>query len=207
MTSAPDVESARPAWRQLAATVIRSVLSVALMVAAYYRAPLDKPLDASAVLWLGLIAAALVAALSWQLRSILLSDTPRLKALETVTIGLPLLLLCYAAVYAMLSTSRPASFTEVLGRTDALYFTVTVFATVGFGDIAPTSEVARIVTTTQMVTGIVVLGVVARLLVGAVKAADDRKTAGIRRDDVDRQSSGAPLRDHGEAERRSAPSG
>ena len=43
-----------------------------------------------------------------------------------------------------------ASFTEPLTRTDALYFTVTVFSTVGFGDIAAKSEAARIVLIVQM---------------------------------------------------------
>ena len=61
-----------------------------------------------------------------------------------------MLLLVFASVYVQIETNRPNSFTEALSRTDALYFTVTVFATVGFGDIAPKSELARIITMTQM---------------------------------------------------------
>jgi len=84
---------------------------------------------------LGVVA--LAGALAWQLRSIMKSDTPRLRAVETVAIGLPFLLLFYASLYALLSFNQPASFTQNLGRTDALYFTMTVFSTIGFGDIAP----------------------------------------------------------------------
>jgi hypothetical protein len=38
---------------------------------------------------------------------------------------------------------------RLLTRTDALYFTVTVFSTVGFGDITAKTETARLVVTGQ----------------------------------------------------------
>ena len=43
-------------------------------------------------------------------------------------------------------------FTQPLTRTDALYFTVTVFSTVGFGDISPKLEAARVVLIAQMLS-------------------------------------------------------
>lgn len=64
---------------------------------------------------------------------------------------------------------------ETLSRTDSLYFTVTVFSTAGFGDIPPKSELARIVTTTQMPTGLIVLGLVAKIVFGAVQTAVARR--------------------------------
>ena len=54
-------------------------------------------------------------------------------------------------------------------RTTALYFTVTVFSTVGFGDITPHTDLARLVTTTQMLADLVVVAVVVRLILGAAK--------------------------------------
>ena len=39
---------------------------------------------------------------------------------------------------------------QPLTRADALYFAVTVFSTVGFGDITPESEAARVVLIVQM---------------------------------------------------------
>jgi voltage-gated potassium channel len=44
-----------------------------------------------------------------------------------------------------------------------------VFATVGFGDIAPVTEAARVVVTVQMVGDLLVLGVLLQAIVGAVK--------------------------------------
>ena len=42
--------------------------------------------------------------------------------------------------------SQAGTFTEPLTRTDAQYFTVTIFATVGFGDITAVTQTARVVT-------------------------------------------------------------
>ena len=95
--------------------------------------------------------------------------------METLAIGLPSLLLLYASVYTILAVNEPASFTQVLDRTDALYFTMTVFTTVGFGDIAPATHLARVMTMTQMVIGLVAVGLVARLLFGAVQMAVNRR--------------------------------
>ena len=70
-----------------------------------------------------------------------------------------------------------ANFNEPLTRTDALYFTVTVFATVGFGDIVATTEGARVLVMGQMVAGIVIIGLGARIIVDAVKRGQQRQPA------------------------------
>jgi voltage-gated potassium channel len=62
----------------------------------------------------------------------------------------------------------------MLSRTDALYFTITVFATVGFGDIAPRSDLARILTMLQMIMDLVAVGLIAKILFGAVDIAKQR---------------------------------
>ena len=53
-------------------------------------------------------------------------------------------------------------------RTNALYFTVTVFTTVGFGDITAQTDAAWLLVTGQMVLDLIVLGVGARIVVGAI---------------------------------------
>ena len=180
MTKRQEGRAARR--KQLTFAVARSALSAALMLAVYYRAPFDHALDAAVLIWLVAGLAALTVALVVQLRLILHSDAPRLRALEAVAIGLPFLLLLYASTYTLMSTNSPDSFTEALDRTDALYFTMTVFTTVGFGDIAPVTHAARIVTMSQMVVGLLTVGVAARLLLTAVNFADNRKER--RSDDV-----------------------
>ena len=47
--------------------------------------------------------------------------------------------------------------THPLTHTDVLYFTVTVFTTVGFGDITGTSQSARLAVTAQLLLDLVAL--------------------------------------------------
>jgi hypothetical protein len=64
-----------------------------------------------------------------------------------------------------LSSGDPGAFSERLTHTSALYFVIVVFGTVGFGDIAPRSDAARIVTCFQIIFTLVVLGSIVRLLI------------------------------------------
>jgi NAD/NADP transhydrogenase beta subunit len=155
----------------------RASLSTIALLALFYRVPLDRPADLGLLMWLVVGLVIIGAAIGWQARAIAMSDLPRLRAVETAAAGLAALLILYASVYVVMSHSDPDSFTEVLGRTDALYFTMTVFATVGFGDITPVTETARIITMTQMLVGILAVGLAAKMLVGAVQDAVARSAA------------------------------
>ena len=57
-----------------------------------------------------------------------------------------------------------------------MYYSATVFTTVGFGDITAKSEAARVVVTIQMMLDLVIIGLVARLVVNAVKVGQRRQT-------------------------------
>ena len=59
-------------------------------------------------------------------------------------VSVPLLVLSFAATYVGLAQADQASFNEAVNQVDGVYFAVTVLATVGFGDITPTSETARV---------------------------------------------------------------
>ena len=141
----------------------------------YYLAPLDRPLDVSTLIrfLLGLVAFALV--IVWQVRAIASSDAPRLRTVRAVVIGVTTLLVVFAATYSVISNSRPDSFSEPLSRTGALYFTLTVFATVGFGDIAPRTDVARIVTMVEMITNLITVGLLGKIVFAAMQKALHRQ--------------------------------
>ncbi|PZH18042.1 metal transporter [Streptomyces sp. NTH33] len=148
----------------------RSVLVTAGLVAAYYLLPLDGGTTATtaALLALGLAGVALLFA--WEVMVIAHSPYPRLKAVEALSSTLPLFLLLSATAYYLLDRAAPRSFSEPLTRTDSLYFTVATFATVGYGDITARSQTARVLTTLQMVGGLLLVGVAARVLASAVQA-------------------------------------
>jgi voltage-gated potassium channel len=55
-----------------------------------------------------------------------------------------------------------------------------VFATVGFGDITAKTEAARLVATGQMITDLIILGIGARVILGAVTRARQRRPQDTR---------------------------
>jgi voltage-gated potassium channel len=169
--------------RLLLHTVLRAVVAPAVLLVLYYTLPLDHPLDGDQALWFLLGFVVFAAALAWHVYSITHSAHPRLRTIEAVMVLLPVFLLMFSGTYYLLALGQRGSFSETLNRTDALYFTVTVFATVGFGDITPTSETARVLVTVQMVGDLVLVGLVAKLLVGAMQIGVGRVSPGTPRKD------------------------
>ena len=157
---------------------VRTTLQVAGVTAAlvtiYYLLPLDHCSTGTAVTILVAGLAVLIGGVALQLRWIARSPFPVLRAVEALAASLPLFLLLFAGTYVFLSTTSASNFGERLTHTDALYFTVTVFTTVGFGDITPKSEIARLVVTGQMVLDLLILGLGARILLGAVTRGRER---------------------------------
>ena len=149
--------------------MLRAGASTAALVAIYYVLPLNR-VDgwvAVAILVLGLVA--LVGLVIFQVRSIIASPFPALRGIQALATSVPLFLLLFAATYVVLDTMSAGNFSQPLTRTDALYFTVTVFATVGFGDITATTQVARLVVTGQMIADLSIIGIAAKVIVGAVQ--------------------------------------
>lgn len=152
----------------LLSALLRPVLTATALVVAYYVLPMDQPFSARTVITLSIGLLAVSGLVAWQTRTITRSPYPRLKGIEALATIFPLFLLLFAAAYFLMARSQSDFFSESLTRTDALYFTVTVFSTVGFGDITPTSQGARCAVMVQMFAGMVMLGVAVRVIVGAV---------------------------------------
>ncbi|HET9168493.1 MAG TPA: potassium channel family protein [Actinospica sp.] len=167
---AGDGSPAQAAGRRVVVlTMLRTVLVVAGLVVAYYELPMDKPFGGGYAVALVLGLAAITALLVWQVRAIARSPHPRLRAVDALASSVPPFLLLYAAAYYLMERGEAGSFAQPITRTDALYFAVTVFSTVGFGDIAPHSQAARIVVVTQMIGDLLLIGLAARVVVGAVQ--------------------------------------
>jgi voltage-gated potassium channel len=154
--------------------VIRAVVSIALTWVAsltvYYLAPIGRAGRVREGLWL-VIGLLLVGVLVFRrTRQILAADFPGLRAVEGLAVIFPLFLLVFAALYLALSQVTASSFSQELDHTRALYFTITVFSTVGFGDITPTTNTARIIVSIQMLLDLVLIGLVVRLFINAAKS-------------------------------------
>jgi hypothetical protein len=158
----------RDVRRQGYAALARTALVTAALGLAYAYVPLTDTLHDGIPLLVGSLLA-LTALTVWHVRAVSTAAYPGVRAIEALTTSVPFLLLCFSAAYFLMEQhSRPA-FGVPLTRLDALYFTVTVFGTVGFGDIAAHTELARGVVTAQMLTDFLFLGVVVRVLIGAAR--------------------------------------
>jgi voltage-gated potassium channel len=177
--SSATVGSKPPRWidlnrRQRRRAVIGMMISVALawafLFGIYYLIPFTDRTGAQAVVRLVLGIAFFVGVLAWQLRQVTRAEMPGLRAIHALGVAIPLFLLVFAVVYLSLSQSSTARFSEPLNHTGALYLVITVFSTVGFGDITPKGDLARIVASIQMLLDLVVIGAVVRLLTTAAKS-------------------------------------
>jgi hypothetical protein len=155
--------------------VLRAAGSTTALVVIYYLLPLDRYSAGVAVTVLIAALVALAGLITLQVRSIMASPFPGLRAAEALATSLPLFLLLFASTYLVTATESAGSFSQPLTHTDALYFTVTVFATVGFGDIIAKTEAARLVVTGQMIIDLIIIGIGARIFVGAVRQSRQRQ--------------------------------
>ena len=160
----------RPPARRIALANLRAATSTAVLVALYYLLPLDRDATWASVTTLAVGLAALIALVIFQVRWILSSPFPGLRAVEALATSIPLFLLLFASTYFVLERLSSGNFSQSLTRSDSLYFTVTVFSTVGFGDITPKTELARLLVTCQMVADVIILGLAVKVIVGAVKS-------------------------------------
>lgn len=167
----PDGAARRYAVRSLVRSTVVSVLLVVL----YFALPVTTHVATPAGLLLAGGLVGVTALLGWHLRSIVTSPYPRARAVAALTTTVTVFILLFSTVYVVMSRSDSESFSEPVSRLDAVYFTITVFATVGFGDITAVTPAARAVTTVQMLGDVVLVGIVARLVVGAVRRGLERR--------------------------------
>ncbi len=71
---------------------------------------------------------------------------------------------------------NPATFGTSQTKLDSLYFSATVFTTVGFGDISAKTQAGRAIVLIQMILDLIILGLVVRLVVNAVKIGQKRRS-------------------------------
>lgn len=130
---------------------------IAALTAAYFLLPLDDIGSRPEIGWslFGVLVAAVSLLLARQVDDVL-RERPRTRPGLVIPLLVYLSVLIFAAAYYTLAR-QSGEFIGLGTRFDALYFTLTTFATVGYGDVAPHGQAARIVTTLQVVYGVVFL--------------------------------------------------
>ena len=161
--------------RTVLLTILRASASTIGLVTIYYLLPLDRTSVEAAIAILATGLLALVALVAYQVRSIMTAPYPALRAFGALATSAPLFLLLFAGTYFVTSGISEANYNQPLTRTDALYFTVTIFATVGFGDIVALTEGARVLVMGQMVVDVIIVGIGAKIIVDAVQYGRERQ--------------------------------
>jgi voltage-gated potassium channel len=170
-------EQLAPARRRrlLLRACLQALATTTVLVALYYMLPLDERSTAWTLTQLVLGLVVVAGLLAWQVRAIVGSEYPRVRMIRALFVAIPVYVLTFAVSYFLLAGSGDSTFGEPLSRTDALYFTVTVLSTVGFGDIVPKSELARLVVTVQMLANLILIGLGARTLLSAAQLGLERR--------------------------------
>ena len=146
--------------REIITTAIAVILAWILLFGAYYLVPFDDRTSGESLIRLVIGIAAFIVVLALELHGVKRDEVPGLRAIQALGVTIPLFLVVFAIVYLSLSQSSTTHFSEPLDHTGALYLVITVFSTVGFGDITPESNGARIVVSIQMLLDLVVIGAV-----------------------------------------------
>jgi voltage-gated potassium channel len=163
--------------RLVARAALRTIVTVALVVAVYFLVPMDRAISAATVAELVLGVLVFFGVIIWQVRQISRSEHPGVRAVEALAFTLPVYILLFATTYYLMDHANATTFTQPLSRIDSMYFSVTVFTTVGFGDITAKARAARVIVTYQMILDLVIVGVVLRLVVNAIKIGRQRQTS------------------------------
>ena len=177
-TAEPQMPMRGPRRRSVAIALARALITTTVLTVAYFVLPLTDlaRLPFAVIVVAGVII--LIAVIVFQVRSVMRAEYPAVTAVEALTVTAPLFLLLFAATYYLMSQADPANFNlPGLTRSDTLYFTVTIFTTVGFGDIVASSHSARAMVTVQMVLDLILIGAVIRVFIAAVKQARGNRAA------------------------------
>lgn len=155
----------RPTRRDVMGSGVRWLVVIAAMLVAYTWLPLGSgavglTVAVTTVVGLAVFGTVFV----YQVRRIRRSSQPMLAAVDALVLVYATFLIQFAILYVSLSVSDPSSFDEPLNRVAGLYLSITVLSTVGFGDISPVSDLARIIVSVQMLADIVLIGTAFRVL-------------------------------------------
>jgi voltage-gated potassium channel len=158
------------------------VASWVFIFGAYFVLPIGHESGLRAAFRLGVDIALVGAVFAWQVRRIAFAQLPELRAVEALGVVVALFLVLFSAIYLSLSHENMATFSQPLDHVKAIYLTITIFSTVGFGDITPTTDGARLLVSAQMLLDLAIIGIVVRLIFSAAKNRIAPATTGSSND-------------------------
>lgn len=177
---------ALPSGRESLVLILRPMAIVAVVLLLYALTPVNAgPAAVAAVL----SSLASIGLLLWivvrQTRRIARHAEPAVAAVEALALLGTLFVLSFSMTYVALSASDPTSFSQPVDKVAAIYFSMTIMSTVGFGDIVAVSDVARMTVVVQMIANLVLLALVVRIITEVTRwARAQRAPAGATPEDA-----------------------
>lgn len=130
----------------------RAVLLLAAATAVYMVVPLgfapDRKLVVATVFALGIAGA--MGLIVWQVRAYRRAASSGQGQLLGLLIAVYASVLFFALTYYVLAAGDPNQIAGLATRLDALYFSLTIVSTVGFGDVHATGQAARAIVCLQI---------------------------------------------------------
>lgn len=154
---------------------LRPVATAVVLTALYFIVPLDDVEDLGSILFLVSVLVVVVIVCGWQGMKVMRADYPAVQAIEALAAVVPIYLIGFSTGYYLIASTSAANFSEPVSRMASFYFTLSVFSTVGFGDITASTDFARAVVSVQMVGNLVIVALGGRLLLAAVRRGQARK--------------------------------
>jgi hypothetical protein len=155
--------------------VVRPLFTAVALTALYFVVPLKDIRDVTTAALLVLVLVVVGVVCVWQVVRVVRSDFPAVQAVEALAAVIPAYVIGFSTVYYLACAASSQNFTEPLTRMGSLYFTMSVFATVGFGDIAASTDFARAIVTLQMVGNLLIIALGGRLFVAAIRRGQSRR--------------------------------
>jgi len=153
-----------PPWRAAA----RTLLIISALTVVYYALPLPGQMREVSWAVLFCCGTAVLGTGIWIVIGRVLRAGPEQRF--TVLIMLFCLTVLFFSYVDAAVAAIPGQFVDLHTKTDALYFSVSTLATVGFGDVHPTGQLARAAVTLQIIFNLVFLGAAVATISGAWRA-------------------------------------
>ncbi|NIL77247.1 MULTISPECIES: potassium channel family protein [unclassified Rhodococcus (in: high G+C Gram-positive bacteria)] len=155
--------------------IARPLVTALVLTTVYFVVPMKDIRDITTVALLALVLVVVGVVCAWQVVRVIRSDYPAVQAVEALAAVIPAYLIGFSTIYYLAYAASSQNFTEPVSRMGSLYFTMSVFATVGFGDIAASTDFTRAIVTVQMVCNLLIIALGGRLFVAAIRRGQARR--------------------------------
>lgn len=109
-----------------------------------------------------------------QVRRLLSTPADQMARLHTLVLVVYVIVPTFALGYFALARAADGQFDGLATKTDALYFTLTTPATVGFGDVVATGQIARVLISFQIVFNPVIVATAGSILASQLRGRLER---------------------------------